>query len=324
MSGQLFHSSFLDAHDGFDLSAVVERHTKLAKKTYPDIISYDSIDSLLTDKSIELVVVNTPNNTHFEFALKAIHHNKHVLVEKPFTISSCQAKQLFEEADRKNLNVLAFHNRRYDSDFLSVKQILDSAKLGQLIEVHFRFDRYKNTLNEKLFKERPISGSGLLYDLGPHLLDGAISLFGTPLNWSKNLGYFRPETQVNDYAHIHLSYPNQLQVHITTSLLVASAQPAYILHGTKGSYIKQRSDVQEKQLLDGMRVTDELFGVEEQSKQGVLTTVSEQGIKTSVNIASEKSSYMNLFNHVFKAIREDKPYPITAAQIIKQLEIIET
>jgi scyllo-inositol 2-dehydrogenase (NADP+) len=192
-----------------------------------------------------------------------------------------------------------------------------------LIEAHFRFDRYKITPSTKTAKETPIPGSGLLYDLGPHLLDGVISLFGTPLHWRKNLGHYRPESKVDDYAHIHLTYPEQLQVFVTASLLVADEQPAFILNGTKGSYTKQRADVQEKQLLEGMSVTNTSFGVEEAGKEGILTTVSENSLKTSVNIVSEKSSYLNLFNRVYKTIRDGKPYPITAAQIIKQLEILE-
>jgi scyllo-inositol 2-dehydrogenase (NADP+) len=206
----------------------------------------------------------------------------------------------------------------------SPKQVLDSGKLGQLVEAHFRFDRYKLTPSTKTAKETPIPGSGLLYDLGPHLLDGVISLFGTPLHWRKNLAHFRPETKVDDYANIHLSYPGQLQVFITASLLVADEQPAFILHGIKGSYVKRRADVQEKQLLEGMSVSNASFGVEEAGMEGILTTVSETGEKTSAKIVSEKSSYINLFNQVYKTIRDRTPYPITAVQIIKQLEILET
>jgi predicted dehydrogenase len=323
MSGKLFHAPFLKAHEGFEISAVVERSTKQAHQKYPDLISYDSVDALLTDENIELIVVNTPNSTHFEFALKAIHHNKHVLVEKPFTVTSSEAKILFWEAEKNNREIFVFQNRRYDSDFLSVKQVLDSGQLGRLIEAHFRFDRYKLTPSLKSAKETSIPGSGLLYDLGPHLLDGVISLFGAPLHWCKNLGHFRPETKVDDYANIHFSYPSQLQVFITASLLVADEQPAFILHGSKGSYIKRRADVQERQLLEGMSVSNDFFGVEEAGMEGILTTVSENGTKTIVKIASEKSSYINLFNQVYKTIRDGKRYPITSAQIIKQLEILE-
>jgi len=324
MSGQIFHAPFINEHPNFELSAVVERSSKKANLTYPSIRSFDSIDELLADSTIELVIVNTPNTTHFEFALKALQAKKNVLLEKPFTVTSSEAKQLFTAAKKNNRAVLAYQNRRYDSDFLSVKSVLDSGKLGQLVEFHLRYDRYKYNIGPKANKETPISGSGLAYDLGPHLLDGILSIFGIPLEWKKQLGKFRPNTQVDDYAHFQLLYPNGLQVFITTSLLVATPQPAFILHGTKGSYIKQRADVQEQQLQKGMKPSNPLFGIEDIKNQGVLTYYNEQGIKKQETIVSDKSSYMQVFNDVYDTIREGKPYPVTEAQIIKQLEILES
>lgn len=324
MSGKIFHSPFLKEHDGFELNAVVERTKKEAHLTYPKIKSYQSVDELLANPDIELVVVNTPNATHFEFALKALRANKHVLVEKPFTVTSVQAKQLFQEAKLHNLCIMTYQNRRYDNDFLSIINVLDSGKLGNLVEVHMRFDRYRYHIGPKVAKETPVPGSGLLYDLGPHLLDMAISLFGNPINWTKTMGYFRPNTQVDDYAHIHLSYPKGLQVFITMSMLVVDVQPAFIINGTKGSYIKQRTDIQEKQLLEGMLPANPLYGIEVPDKYGVLTTIANDGKKIQEKITSVKSSYINVFEDVYQTIREGKPYPVTEEQIIQQLEILES
>lgn len=324
MSGKIFHSPFLKEHDGFELNAVVERTKKEAHLTYPKIKSYQSVDELLANPDIELVVVNTPNATHFEFALKALRANKHTLVEKPFTITSVQAKQLFQEAKLHNLCIMTYQNRRYDNDFLSIINVLDSGKLGNLVEVHMRFDRYRYNIGPKVAKETPIAGSGLLYDLGPHLLDMAISLFGNPINWTKTLGYFRPNTQVDDYAHIHLSYPKGLQVFITMSMLVVDVQPAFIINGTKGSYIKQRTDIQEKQLLEGMLPANPIYGIEAPDKYGVLTTIVNDGKKIQEKITSVKSSYINVFEDVYQTIREGRPYPVTEEQIIQQLEILES
>ncbi|TXD48346.1 Gfo/Idh/MocA family oxidoreductase [Polaribacter sp. IC073] len=323
MSGQVFHSPFLNEHKNFELSAVVERTKKKAHLIYPEIKSYDTIDALLADPEIELVIVNTPNPTHFEFALKALKAKKHVLLEKPFTVNSSDAKKLFEAAKKYNCEVLPYQNRRYDSDFLSVKSVSDSGKLGKLVEFHLRYDRYKYVIGEKVTKETQVPGSGLAYDLGPHLLDAAISIFGTPLKWTKNLGHFRPDTQVDDYSHFHLLYPEGLQIFITTSMLVSEPQPAFILHGTKGSYVKQRADVQEKQLLEGMIPSNPLFGIEAPSKQGILTSITTEGIKKQEPITSKKSSYMHVFDDVYKTLREEKPYPVTAQQVIQQLEILE-
>ncbi|MGB5667982.1 MAG: Gfo/Idh/MocA family oxidoreductase, partial [Maribacter sp.] len=234
VSGRLFHASFLKYHPGFEFSAIVERSKKKAHLDYPKVKSYNSIDELLLDDSIELIVVNTPNKTHFEFALKAIKANKHVVVDKPFTATASQAKQLFKEAKKNRVLVLPFQNRRYDSDFLSVKKVVESGKLGNLIEAHFRYDRYSSTINENSWKEFPGPGSGVIYNLGSHTIDGVISMFGKPLKWSKYPSYVRPNTQVVDYVHIHLLYPSNLQVFVTISFLVADPQPAFMIHGTLG------------------------------------------------------------------------------------------
>lgn len=322
MSGQLFHSPFVDTHEGFEFTAVVERSQKRAHQKYPDIKSYDSVDALLADDQIELVIVNTPNNTHFEFALKALQMGKHILVEKPFTVTPAQAEQLFEVAKKNDRHALPYQNRRFDSDFLSVKKVIDSGELGKLVEVHIRFDRYKYEIGQKAAKETAVAGSGLLFDLGPHLLDQVISLFGMPLHWTKTLGHFRPNTQVDDYAHIHLTYPDELQVFVTASLLVADTKPAFALNGTKGSYLKYRTDVQEAQLMENRSPKDPLYGLEDDSQKGVLTLMTEDGSKRVENSTVSGSSYLQLFDAVYRTIREGTPYPITAEQIIKQLEIL--
>lgn len=323
MSGSLFHCPFLDVHSGFDLYAIVERTTKKAHVNYPNIKSYNTVDSLLKDSNIELVVVNTPSATHFEFALKAIKANKHVLVEKPFTVTSEEAKTLFKEAKKRNLFVMPFQNRRFDSDFLSVKNIVESKALGDLIEVHFRYDRYVPKIGANASKENPAPGNGLMYNLGSHLIDAAIALFGMPKDWKNTKEGFRANTQIDDYAHVHLKYPNGLQVFITASLLVADAQPSFILHGTKGSYIKNRTDVQEEQLKAGIKPNNPIFGIEKESSEGLLTTIS-NGIKKEEKIASKKSSYLNIFEAVYQTIKKQKPFVITEFEIIKQVEILES
>ena len=324
LSGRIFHAPFLNSHDGFDLCAVVERSNKAAHLNFPDIKSYDSVGQLLEDEDIELVVVNTPNNTHYEFALNAIQNNKHVLVEKPFTVTSDQAAHLFEQAEKLNRYILPYQNRRYDSDFISVKNVIDSGRLGRLVEAHFRFDRYKNTISSKLSKETQGLGNGVLYDLGSHLLDQVISLFGCPLEWKESLGYFREKTAVDDYAYLSLEFPQDLHVTITMSMLVADIQPAFILNGTLGSYVKKRADTQEKQLLNNVCVSNPLFGIEESGNEGILTTISADGVKVEEKMPSQRSSYINMFDRVYKTIKNAQPYPVTKNQILKQIEILES
>jgi len=322
-SGSLFHAPFLQYHPGFEFSAIVERTKKKAHLAYPKVKNYDSIEELLLDDSIELIIVNTPNKTHFEFALQAIKAKKHVLVDKPFTATASEAKQLFKEAKKNGVLVLPFQNRRYDSDFLSVKKVVESGKLGDLIEAHFRYDRYSTTVNEDSWKEVPGPGSGVIYNLGSHTIDGVISMFGIPLKWSKYPSYVRPNTQVVDYVHIHLLYPNNLQVFVTISFLVADPQPAFMLHGSLGTYKKNRTDVQEDQLKEGMLPDNLLYGVELPKSEGLLTTVDSNGLKKQAHIAAEKVSYINVFEDIYQTMRMGKDYPVTEEQMIAQLEILE-
>ena len=204
-----------------------------------------------------------------------------------------------------------------------MKDVVESGVLGNLVEVHFRYDRYRNTIVENSWKEDPTPGNGVIYNLGAHSIDGIISIFGIPLKWSKHSSFVRPNTQVNDYVHIHLLYPNNLQVFITISLLVADPQPAFIVNGTMGTFKKNRTDVQENQLNEGMQPDNLLFGVELPESEGILTTIDSNGLKTQEKIAAQKASYMNVFEDVYQTLRMGKDYPVTEEQIIVQLEILE-
>lgn len=324
MSGRIFHAPFLHAHPGFTLKAVTERSKKTAAQRYPDIISYNTIDELLADDEIELIVVNTPNNTHYDLATQALKAGKHVLIEKPAADSNSEVRALFDLACEKNKQVLIYQNRRWDSDFLSVKQVIDSGELGDLIEVTFRFDRYKPVLSPKAFKETSDAGAnGLVYDLGPHLLDQLISLFGKPLSFNKFKAAHREGSQVDDYFFFQLSYPNGLNVMAASNLLTAQPVPAFILHGTKGTYIKDRVDVQELQLDQDMEPTDPHYGVEDNGAEGELTTINDDGSKNIKIIPSVKGDYTGLFEAVYQSIRNNVPYPITQENILTQMELLE-
>lgn len=323
MSGRVFHAPFVDINPDFHLYAVTERHRKVAGQRYPEIVSYNSVDELLGDKSIELVIVNTPNNTHYEYAKKALLAGKHVLVEKPFASSSSEARDLFDTARENNRKVMVYQNRRFDSDFLSVKRVVESGEPGALIEVHFRYDRYRRELSQKLFKEEPLPASGLTYDLGPHLIDQVISLFGKPLSSVKTTGIFRQGSRVDDYINVHLKYPGGLNVYVTSSLLVASPLPAFVVHGTRGSYIKARTDVQEEQLDKGLSPADAAYGVEPDGSEGQLTIIDEEGNKETQYVTSVRSNYNHLFNAVYQHIRNDQPFPVKEEEIMWQMHILE-
>ncbi|WP_185154799.1 Gfo/Idh/MocA family oxidoreductase [Dysgonomonas sp. 25] len=324
MSGKIFHAPFFDKHAGFNLYAITERTTKKAQKDYPSLISYDSIDELLNDESIGLVVVNTPNYLHYEHVEAALKKGKHVLVEKPFTPTVKQAQELFDLADKVGKKIFFYQNRRWDSDFLSIKKVIESGQLGKLNELHIRYDRYRSAIGAKDFKETAMPASGLIYDLAPHMLDQVISLFGKPLSYRKVLGKNRENTQVDDYFFIQLSYPDDLNVTVCSSLLVANPQKAFVLHARQGSYIKDRVDSQEAQLQSGMKLGDPAFGIEPAGEEGVLTLMDKDDKRMDSLVPSIRGSYLPLFDAVYDSIVHDKPYPVTREDILTQLEILES
>ncbi len=324
MSGRIFHAPFLNAHPGFSLDAVTERHVKKAAVLYPNIKSYDTLEEVINDPELELIVVNTPNYTHFDLAKEALLAGKHVLIEKPIAATSAEAQELFDLGRQVNREVLVYQNRRWDSDVMSVKQVLDTGELGKIVEVHFRYDRWRPEIGPKAFKETPMPASGLLYDLGPHLLDQAIDLFGKPLSFTKTLGRFRHKTEVPDYFCIHLKYPEGLNVFLYASMLVANPLPGFVLHGTRGTFIKKRADVQEAQLDQGMSPLALGFGLEEAGTEGELTCVNpETGKMETTTVPSLKGDFMAIFDAVYHTIRERKLFPITEEDVLEQLTIIE-
>lgn len=324
MSGKVFHAPFVHLNDGFNFVAVTERSKKQAAQDYPSVTSYNTIDELIVDENIDLIIINTPNYTHYEYAKKCLEAGKHILVEKPFTATVAQAKELFDLARTVGKKALVYQNRRFDSGFNVTKKIIESGKLGKLVEIHFRYDRYRNEIGVKTFKEdSAFEASGLSYDLGPHLLDQAIALFGKPDRFYKVLANNRQDTKVDDYFFIHLAYPSQLNVYLTSTMLAADIPPAFVVSGSLGSFSKNHGDIQESQLLKGMKPSDEGYGIEIAEDAGKLTLVTDDGGREITTVVSPKGNYDELFEAVYQTIANNQPYPITEEDIIAQLEILE-
>ncbi|MGV3697393.1 Gfo/Idh/MocA family oxidoreductase [Flavobacterium sp.] len=322
MSGKVFHAPFLATNEGFDLYAVLERNEKKAFKDYPSILSYDSVSELLTDGKIELVVVNTPNNTHFEYAKLVLEAGKHVLIEKPATTTPEQFEELLTLAKNVSRNVFVYQNRRWSSDITSAKEIIKSGKLGDIVEMHLRFDRYRPAIGAKTFKETPIPSSGIWYDLGAHLVDQAISIFGKPISHYRHKDSFRKDSQVDDFAFMHLVFANKVNVFITTSYLVADPQAGILIHGTSGTFVKEFCDEQENQLIAGMLPSDPEFGVEKPNKEGKLSYLNENNEMIVEKVPSIKGNFNILFNEVYEAIRNKKPFSVDNQDIMEQIKLL--
>ena len=320
MSGKVFHAPFLELHEGFELVGSWERSTKRIQLDYPNVKSYSSYEELLEDE-IELVVINTPTASHYEYAKRALHAGKHLIVEKAFTTTVAEAEELKAIAENNNLKVAVFQNRRWDSDFKTVKNIFQQGILGDIVEAEFHFDRYNPALSPKLHKETINPGSGILKDLGPHLIDQALHLFGMPERVFADIRITRKESKVDDDIDILLFYP-QFRVRLKSGFFVREAIPAYILHGEKGSFLKQRGDLQEDALKIGQKPNLTNWKSEKEGNEGLLHSEI-KGEIIRKKVPTLLGNYYDYFEGVYQSISTNRVEPVTAQDGINTMRIIE-
>jgi len=317
MSGRVFHAPFLHLHKGFNLLGSWERSQKNIEKNYPYCKSYATMEEILLDEQIHLVVVNTPIYTHFEYAKKCLEAGKHVIVEKAFTNNAAEAIELARIAKQKNRTIFVFQNRRWDSDFLTVKNVIESGKLGEIVEAEFHFDRYNPALSPKVHKEEVNAGSGIMRDLGPHVLDQALSLFGMPQKVFADLRYMREHTQVEDYFEVILYY-ERLRVRLKGGYFYKELVPSYQLFGTEGSFLKVRADKQEVDLIAGVPLSDPNWGTEPKTYFGLLHTNQERR-----EVPSATGNYMHFFENVYQTLIGKEQAIVDVEAGIRCMQIID-
>ncbi|MEP6617617.1 MAG: Gfo/Idh/MocA family oxidoreductase [Ginsengibacter sp.] len=322
MSGRIFHAPFIVVNPHFHLYSVWERSKNIAAGYFPAIKTYRTLEDMLADDQLELVVVNTPNATHYDYTKKALEAGKHVIVEKPFTIRVEEGHELILLAAKHNRKLSVYHNRRYDSDFKTVKKIVSEGWLGDIVEAEFHFDRFKENIGPKVHKETPGPGTGTLYDLGAHLIDQALQLFGKPDSIFADIGIMRSVSKVDDYFEVLLYY-GKTRVRIKSSYMVREAIPAYVLHGTKGSFIKPKTDVQESMLEAGATPGGPDWGREPVTERGLLHTEKE-GTIIREHITSLQGNYGEYYEGMYNAIINDQPVPVNAADALDVIQVIES
>lgn len=321
LSGRVFHAPFIHLHPGFQLVGIWERTKSESLSFYPSIKIYRSLEEILTDEEIELVIVNTPTATHFDFAKKVLDAGKHAVVEKAFTTTIAEANILKELAIKQNLVISVFQNRRWDSDFLTVKKIVQEDWLGEIMEVEIHFDRFKDELSPKAHKETPAPGAGILNDLSPHLIDQALHLFGMPLSVFADLRITRPGSQVDDYFEILLYY-STLRIRLKAGYQVREPFASYVIHGRKGSFLKSRADVQETLLMANQKPNLTDWGTEPESEQGLLHT-EKDGKVIRERFPTLQGNYYDYYDGIYQAIRNNQPVQVTASDGILVMQIIE-
>lgn len=314
-SGKVFQCPFIEAHNDYELAAVVQRHGDESKKDYPNIELYRDYEKMLKDDTIELVVISTPNHLHFDQAKLALEYDKHVLIEKPFATSYEKALELNALAKEKGKVITAYQNRRYDGDFLTIKKMIDEGV--HIYEYEAVWDRFVPEF-EDTWKESGDAGSDLLFDLGTHYLDQALTLFGEPTEFSGTMHKLRAGTKINDYFSIQLVYPDKV-VRLKSNMIAAKSDIRYKIHTNKGTYHFYEMGEQEHQLLAGMKPDDPEYG-----DNANYDRYDYEGVKTSRQV--EKGNYLGFFTQLKEAIRDGGEPPVTpeeAARLIKYLSSIE-
>lgn len=326
MSGKIFHAPFLKEHPGFFLSAIVERNKDDSKEKYPDATIYRSVEEMLEQADIEIVVVNTPVQTHFEYAKMALEAGKNVIVEKPFTVNVAEAEELVRLAEQKGLFLSVYQNRRFDRDYLQVQKIINEGKLGNIKEVEIRFDRFRTDPSGKAHKENPEStGSGSLHDLGSHLIDQAMQYFGTPEKLFADVFSMKGKEFANDYFEMILFYQNNLRVRLKSSVFTKEAHYSYAVHGDQGSFLQERTDNQENELVAGAIPEYGKDWVQPlQETDGVLNFLNENGQTERILTSSEPGNYMNYYQQIYEFIVFGYALPSPAGEIIRNMKIIDT
>ncbi|GAB0155364.1 Gfo/Idh/MocA family oxidoreductase [Chryseobacterium sp. Alg-005] len=325
MSGKVFHAPFLKEHPGFFMSSVVERSKTDSQEKYPETTIYRSVEEMLQKADIELVIVNTPVQTHFEYAKMALDAGKNVIVEKPFTINVSEAEQLVKLAEEKGLFISVYQNRRFDRDFLQVQKILHDQKLGIIKEVEIRFDRFRTEPSGKQHKENPMqAGSGSLHDLGAHLVDQAVQLFGFPEKLFADVFSMKGNDYANDYFEILLYYKDCLRVRLKSSVFSKEAHYAYMIHGSKGSFLQERSDNQENELVAGsIPEYGEDWTLPLKEADGILNFLNANSETERILTSSEPGNYMNYYQAIYEHIVFGYSLPSPGKEVVQNMKIID-
>lgn len=319
MSGLVFHGPLLQANPGFSIVKILERKKEESAGKHQGAQLVRSYDDILDDPGVELVVVNTPDHLHYEMAGRALKAGKHVVVEKPFTLRTDHADELIRMAKDNGLVLSVFQNRRWDGDFLSVKEIIRKQKLGRLVDFESHFDRYRTEIQES-WKDRS-TGTGTLYNLGSHLVDQALQLFGMPEYLYCDSRILRDGAFTDDSYDLILHYP-EIKCMLRSSYLVREPGPRFILHGTGGTYLKWGIDPQEEALKLGSVPGRPGWGEEAESHWGKINALDGELFVQS-KYPTLPGNYMAYYDNIYGAIRENKPLAVQAGEARNVIRIIE-
>ena len=320
LSGRAFHAPFLATNPAFRLQKVVERHAAESVKIYPQVEVCRSLEEVLADDAIDLVVITTPNAFHFSMAKQALEAGKHVVLEKPFTVTTEEGRTLIKLAREQKKMLSVYQNRRWDGIFLTLRALLKQEVLGTLVEFESHYDRYRPILKGS-WKEEAEEGGGILYDLAPHLVDQALVLFGLPEAVYADIRQQRPSSKTDDAFDLFLDY-GSLKVNLRAGMLARSPRPSFHAKGTAGSFTKWGMDPQEPVLRAGGAVGGEGWGREEEAAWGELFT-SWNGLTFKGKVETLAGNYGGYYQNIARHLKEGAPLEVKPEQALQVMEVLE-
>jgi predicted dehydrogenase len=315
--GKTFHAPLIRSVPGLELSVVSSRHPERVREDFPGAQVVADPEQAATHPDVDLVVIASPNETHVPLATAALVAGKHVIVDKPFTITLAEARGLGELSRAKQRLLSVFQNRRWDSEFLGARAIIEEGHLGEILHFESHIDRFRPAVRKR-WREVAGPGAGLWYDLGPHLVDQALQLFGLPATISARIVRQRPQAQTDDWFHVLLDY-GRLQAILHGSLVVAGGIPRMAIHGIRGSWLKYGLDTQEEQLVRGVVPGDTGWG--EDPRPGIFHSGSEN---KTLELPVPRGDHRQYYFGIRDALLNQAPNPVTPGQAIAVMAVLET
>lgn len=322
LAGRAFHAPVIRAVPGLRLVAILQRHGDSAAERYPDVCIARSLEELLAIPEIGIVVIATPNGSHYSLARACMAAGRDVVVDKPFTTTFEEAKELVEFARRSGRLLTVYQNRRYDGDFEAVRQLVASGELGRVVRFEANYDRYRPELKAGAWREQPGPANGIFFDLGPHLIDYALVLFGLPEAVTADIRIERQSAVVDDAFDLTFHYAGGLRANLRSSILAVVPRPRFILHGTLGAFTKQVFNPQETDLRRGYMPPDGVWGQEPEEKWGVLTLADGEN-RMERRIPSAACDFRDFYANVRDAILGRGSLAVTPQWALDVMRLIE-
>lgn len=322
LAGRAFHAPVIRAVPGLHLAAILQRTGNEAAEKYPDVRIVRSLDELLAIREIRLVVIATPNDTHYSFARQCLEAGRDVVVDKPFTTTVEEAKSLVHFAKEKGRLITVYQNRRFDGDFQAIRKLVAEGTLGRIVRFETNYDRYRPQLKPGAWRETTRPGSGILFDLAPHLIDHALVLFGLPEAVTADVRIEREKAMADDAFDIMFQYPGALRAVLRSSILAAAPRPHFVLLGTQGSFVKQTFDPQENNLRHGIIPASGPWGAELEENWGLLT-VPEGDKFTQRRIPSANCDFRDYYANLRDTLLGKAAPAVTTEWAVNVMRLLE-